>query len=43
MPKLNLCDDEDNSLDKEDDLDKEDIENFDYDNAHIAFSEDDFD
>ena len=43
MPKLNLFDDEDTSLDKEDDLEKEDIESFDYDNAHLGFSEDDFD
>ena len=43
MPKLNLFEDDDTSLEKEEDLDKEDIESFDYDNAHLGFSEDDFD
>ena len=41
MPKLNLF--EDHSLDSENDLEKEDIENFDYDNCHLGLSEDDFD
>ena len=43
MPKLSLFDDEETSVEREDDLEKEDIESFDYDNAHLGFSDSDFD
>ena len=41
MPKLNLF--EDHSLDSDNELEKEDIESFDYDNCHLGLSDDDFD